>query len=53
MNYETFKQRGQDGRLGKIAKFWIAYLDLIKCRHMAIGNENLCLVKYAVLLLLL
>ena len=28
MGYDIFKQRGQDGRLGKTAKPWIIYLDL-------------------------
>ena len=34
-NYESFKQRGMDGELGKTAKIWIMYLDLIKYQHMA------------------
>ena len=36
MNYEIFKQRGQDGGLGKTAKFWIIYLGLMKYQHMAL-----------------
>ena len=36
MNYEIFKQRRQDGGLGKTAKFWIIYLDLMKYQHMAL-----------------
>ena len=36
MNYEIFKQRRQDEGLGKTAKFWIIYLDLMKYQHMAL-----------------
>ena len=34
-NYESFKQRGRYGELGKTAKLWIMYLDLMKHQHMA------------------
>ena len=34
-NYEIFKQRRRDGRLGKTAKYWIIYLDMMKYQHMA------------------
>ena len=54
-NYESFKQRRRDGELGKTAKFWIMYLDLMKYQQMAhtIVQENECPGKYAVILLLL
>ena len=34
-NYESLKQPGSDGELGKTAKFWIMYLDLMKYQQMA------------------
>ena len=34
-NYESFKQRGRDGELGKTARFSIMYLGLKKYQHMA------------------
>ena len=34
-NFESFKERGRGRELGKTAKFWIMYLDLMKYQHMA------------------
>ena len=54
-NYESFKQRRRDGELGKTAKFWIMYLDLMKYQQMAhtAVQKNECPGKYAIILLLL
>ena len=34
-NYESFKQHGRDGELGKTAKFWIMHFDLMNYQHLA------------------
>ena len=33
--YEDFKVKVRNGELGKTARFWILYLDLVKIQHLA------------------
>ena len=48
--YEDFKSKIRDGKLGKTAQFWLIYLDLMRVQHLAhtaIHENNLDMKMHA------